>query len=64
MGSMEIERQIIVFDVADLAEGHQVDADPAGHPFCIGWHGRDEGAPQRSLEVVPVPPRAGGVVIS
>ena len=18
-------------------EGHQVDADPAGHPFCIGW---------------------------
>ena len=24
---------------ADLtaAEGHQVYADPAGHPFCIGW---------------------------
>lgn len=20
------------------AEGHQVYADPAGHPFCIGWH--------------------------
>ena len=19
-------------------EGHQVYADPAGHPFCIGWH--------------------------
>jgi hypothetical protein len=21
----------------DSAEGHQVYADPAGHPFCIGW---------------------------
>lgn len=21
----------------DVAEGHQVYADPAGHPFCIGW---------------------------
>jgi catechol 2,3-dioxygenase-like lactoylglutathione lyase family enzyme len=21
----------------DAAEGHQVYADPAGHPFCIGW---------------------------
>ena len=20
------------------AEGHQVFASPAGHPFCIGWH--------------------------
>jgi hypothetical protein len=29
----------------DAAEGHQVYADPAGHPFCIGW-----GQPsQRSL---------------
>jgi hypothetical protein len=30
---------------ADLAapEGHQVYADPAGHPFCIGWgHPDDE----------------------
>ena len=74
---MNIVRQIIVFDAADLAarcaaagasrsprrrpgaarmtrssrsagllqpaddltavEGHQVYADPAGHPFCIGW---------------------------
>lgn len=25
------------------AEGHQVYADPAGHPFCIGWgHPDDE----------------------
>jgi hypothetical protein len=21
----------------DATEGHQVYADPAGHPFCIGW---------------------------
>jgi hypothetical protein len=21
----------------DVLEGHQVYADPAGHPFCIGW---------------------------
>lgn len=21
----------------ESAEGHQVYADPAGHPFCIGW---------------------------
>jgi hypothetical protein len=21
----------------DSEEGHQVYADPAGHPFCIGW---------------------------
>lgn len=24
------------FDL-DAGEGHQVYADPAGHPFCIGW---------------------------
>lgn len=24
-------------DDADAAEGHRVYADPAGHPFCIGW---------------------------
>jgi len=27
----------------DATEGHQVYADPAGHPFCIGW-----GHPTRS----------------
>ena len=21
----------------EVAEGHQVYADPAGHPFCLGW---------------------------
>jgi len=24
-------------DDLDAEEGHQVYADPAGHPFCIGW---------------------------
>ncbi len=24
-------------DDLSAAEGHQVYADPAGHPFCIGW---------------------------
>lgn len=24
-------------DDLDADEGHQVYADPAGHPFCIGW---------------------------
>ena len=24
-------------DDLTVAEGHQVYADPAGHPFCIGW---------------------------
>lgn len=25
-------------DGAQQEEGHQVYADPAGHPFCLGWH--------------------------
>jgi Glyoxalase-like domain len=25
-------------DDLDAAEGHQVYASPAGHPFCLGWH--------------------------
>jgi hypothetical protein len=26
-----------------ISEGHRVYADPAGHPFCIGWgHPDDE----------------------
>lgn len=24
-------------DDVEAAEGHQVYADPAGHPFCLGW---------------------------
>ena len=29
------------------AEGHQVYADPAGHPFCLGWGHPDEDAVRR-----------------
>jgi hypothetical protein len=29
------------------AEGHQVYADPAGHPFCIGWGQPDDEAVRR-----------------
>lgn len=28
----------------DTEEGHQIYADPAGHPFCIGWGHPDEAA--------------------
>ena len=28
-------------------EGHQVYADPAGHPFCIGWGHPDDDAVRR-----------------
>jgi hypothetical protein len=28
---------VLQSDDLDAEEGHQVYADPAGHPFCIGW---------------------------
>jgi hypothetical protein len=36
------------------AEGHQVYADPAGHPFCIGW-----GQPSREALAAFVTDRLG-----
>lgn len=33
----------------DAEEGHTVYADPAGHPFCIGWGHPDEAELQRFL---------------
>ena len=30
-------RLLLAADDLDSEEGHQVYADPAGHPFCIGW---------------------------
>jgi catechol 2,3-dioxygenase-like lactoylglutathione lyase family enzyme len=30
-------------------EGHQVYADPAGHPFCLGWGQPDDEAVRRYL---------------
>lgn len=38
----------------DAAEGHQVYADPAGHPFCIGW-----GQPSREQLAAYVADRLG-----
>jgi catechol 2,3-dioxygenase-like lactoylglutathione lyase family enzyme len=38
----------------NAAEGHQVYADPAGHPFCIGW-----GHPAREALAVFVADRLG-----
>ena len=42
---------------ADLAtaEGHQVYADPAGHPFCIGWGHPDDEAVRNFLRRTPEP---------
>ena len=34
------------------AEGHQVYADPAGHPFCIGWGQPDNAAVGRFLSTL------------
>ena len=38
----------------DSDEGHQVYADPAGHPFCIGW-----GQPSREALAAFVSERLG-----
>ena len=34
-------------DDLGAAEGHQVYADPAGHPFCLGWGHPDDEAVRR-----------------
>ena len=36
-------------DDLTAAEGHQVYADPAGHPFCLGWGHPDDEAIRRFL---------------
>jgi hypothetical protein len=35
------------------AEGHQVYADPAGHPFCLGWGQPDDEAIRRFVRSLP-----------
>jgi hypothetical protein len=35
------------------AEGHQVYADPSGHPFCLGWGQPDDDAIRRYLRDHP-----------
>ena len=36
-------------DDLTAAEGHQVYADPAGHPFCLGWGQPDDETIRRIL---------------
>lgn len=36
-------------DDLTAAEGHQVYADPAGHPFCLGWGHPDDETIRRIL---------------
>jgi Glyoxalase-like domain len=40
-------------DDLTAAEGHQVYADPAGHPFCLGWGQPDDEAVRRYLRDHP-----------
>lgn len=40
-------------DDPSAAEGHHVYADPAGHPFCLGWGQPDDGAIRRFLRELP-----------
>lgn len=40
-------------DDVSATEGHQVYADPAGHPFCIGWGQPDEAAVRRFAATLP-----------
>jgi hypothetical protein len=35
--AMGLGARLLQSDDLDAPEGHQVYADPAGHPFCIGW---------------------------
>lgn len=37
------------------AEGHRVYADPAGHPFCIGWGQPDDDAVRNFLRKTAAP---------
>jgi Glyoxalase-like domain len=40
-------------DDMTAAEGHEVYADPAGHPFCVGWGHPDDAAVSRYLRDLP-----------
>lgn len=46
-------------DDPDADEGHQVYADPAGHPFCIGWGHPDDRALRRFLDRLDAGSEAG-----
>jgi catechol 2,3-dioxygenase-like lactoylglutathione lyase family enzyme len=46
-------RLLKAFDDPDAEEGFNVYADPAGHPFCIGWGQPDEEAVRNYLRKTP-----------
>lgn len=35
--AMKLGARVLLADDLNSTEGHQVYADPAGHPFCLGW---------------------------
>ncbi len=51
-------------DNPDAAEGFQVYADPAGHPFCIGWGHPSNAAIRAQFDSLPEPaqPRESGTI--
>ena len=49
----ELGARLLRPDDLSGADGHQVHADPAGHPFCIGWGHPDGDAVRRYLRAHP-----------
>jgi hypothetical protein len=52
--AMRLGARVLQSDDLTRDEGHQVYADPAGHPFCIGW-----GHPSRETLAAYVKKRLG-----
>jgi len=52
--AMGLGARLLQADDLESDEGHQVYADPAGHPFCIGW-----GQPSREALAAFVKERLG-----
>jgi hypothetical protein len=47
--AIELGARLLQAGDMDEAEGHNVYADPAGHPFCLGWGQPDDDAIRRFL---------------
>jgi hypothetical protein len=52
--AMRLGARLLKAGDMETGEGHQVYADPAGHPFCIGW-----GQPSREALAIFVRERLG-----
>jgi hypothetical protein len=50
---MQLGARLLQAGDVTASEGHQVYADPAGHPFCIGWGQPDEDALRAFLSRLP-----------